>query len=103
MKDSEKCDTTKDGDEEEEQSEFTGTNCGALKLVACFFSFCVIGGLVYGNGIIHSALLDRYGASIGVTSWAGALMGSLMLAAGRVLHKFQACLYSIKQLEYREC
>lgn len=56
--------------------------CDILRLIAVFFSFCVVGGMVYSNGIIHAALLDRYNENVGLTSWAGALMTALMLLLG---------------------
>ena len=54
-------------------------------LLASFGSFLVIGGSVYGVGIIHIALLERYGQDITKTSWVGALHSS-MINIGGILH-----------------
>lgn len=51
-------------------------------LAACFANFCLFGCAQYASGIIHSTLLDRYRASVYVTSWAGSLHASLISLAG---------------------
>lgn len=65
------------------KDECCGNICTIVKLISVFGTFCVVGAVVYGAGIVHSALLDRFQASVGLTSWAGALMGALMLLSGR--------------------
>ncbi|KAL4228581.1 hypothetical protein ACF0H5_011631 [Mactra antiquata] len=51
-------------------------------LTACFGNFCLFGCAQYASGIIHSLLLERYGASVYITSWAGSLHVSLISLAG---------------------
>ncbi|KAL4231287.1 hypothetical protein ACF0H5_008867 [Mactra antiquata] len=51
-------------------------------LAACFGNFCLFGCAQYASGIIHSTLLERYHASVYMTSWAGSLHASLISLAG---------------------
>ena len=55
-------------------------------MLASFGAFLVIGGSVYSVGIIHIALLDRYGQDITKTSWVGALHSSMINIGG--IHSF---------------
>ena len=52
-------------------------------LLASFGSFLIIGGSVYGVGIIHIALLERYKQDVTTTAWVGALHSALMNLGGR--------------------
>ncbi|KAL4219328.1 hypothetical protein ACF0H5_021908 [Mactra antiquata] len=47
-------------------------------LASSFGTFCLIGSMMYAVGIIHSSLLGRYGESVSVTAWAGAIHTSSM-------------------------
>lgn len=51
-------------------------------LVASFGSFMLLGGTMYAVGIIHIALLERYGEDVSKTAWAGALHSALMSVGG---------------------
>lgn len=55
-----------------------------MVLVASFGTFFLIGNCMYSVGIIHSSLLERYGESVSLTSWAGALHTALMSLGGPV-------------------
>ncbi|XP_052791882.1 monocarboxylate transporter 13-like [Mya arenaria] len=52
-----------------------------IVLIACFFSFCILGNAQFSVGIMHAALLEKHGASLAVTSWAGALHVALVSLA----------------------
>ena len=52
-------------------------------LCASFGAFLIIGGNIYGAGIIHIALLERYGHDITTTSWVGALLSSMVNIGGK--------------------
>ncbi|XP_052791883.1 uncharacterized protein LOC128226024 [Mya arenaria] len=47
-------------------------------LIACFFALCILGNAQLSVGIIHEVLLERHGACLAVTSWAGALNVALV-------------------------
>ena len=51
-------------------------------MLASFGSFLIIGGNIYGVGIIHIVLLERYGQDITKTSWVGALLSSMVNIGG---------------------
>lgn len=51
-------------------------------LIASFGIFCLLGSSMYAVGIIHSVFLDRYGESVSLTSWAGALHTALYSLGG---------------------
>ena len=51
-------------------------------MIASFGAFLIIGGSVYSVGIIHIALLERYGQDITKTSWVGALHSSMINIGG---------------------
>ena len=52
-------------------------------LAGAFGSFMLIGGTIYGVGIIHIALLERYKQDITMTSWIGALHSAMMNLGGK--------------------
>ena len=52
-------------------------------MFASFGSFLIIGGNIYGAGIIHIALLERYGQDVTKTSWVGALLSSMINIGGK--------------------
>jgi len=51
-------------------------------LAASTMSFCIIGSAIYAVGITHSVLLDKYGESVALTSWAGAVHSALNTLGG---------------------
>ena len=51
-------------------------------LVASFGCFFLIGGTMYAVGIIHIALLERYGQELSKTSVVGALHSAVMSIGG---------------------
>ena len=51
-------------------------------MAATFGAFMIIGGTIYGVGIIHIALLERYKQDITMTSWVGALHSAMMNLGG---------------------
>lgn len=63
-------------------------------MLASFGSFVLQGGAMYAVGIIHSALLDKYEASVSLTSWAGALYVAQCSLAG-LLFLFIVLLFSV--------
>lgn len=60
-------------------------------MLASFGSFVLQGGAMYAVGIIHSALLDKYEASVSLTSWAGALYVAQCSMAGLLRCIFVCC------------
>ncbi|WAR22121.1 MOT14-like protein [Mya arenaria] len=67
----------KKGDPEDDCFEDLDTGWAWMVLIASFLTFCLVGAAIYAVGITHAVLLDKYGASVAVTSWAGALHSAL--------------------------
>ena len=78
-----KCEKNESVTSEEDNTEDVKNEKNAVvKLVAVFLTLCAIGAFSYSSGIIHKILLERYDASVGLTSWAGALLSALMMVPG---------------------
>ena len=67
-------------------------------MAATFGTFLLIGGTVYGVGIIHIALLERYKQDITMTSWVGALHSAMMDIGG-----YKKIGYNIDDLRQTAC
>jgi len=59
--------------EESRAMEGLDTGWAWVVLIASFWTFFMVGGTMYANGIMHVALMERYNESVSLTSWAGAL------------------------------
>jgi len=80
-----KCDKCmeKDNDEESRALEGLDTGWAWVVLIASFWTFFMVGGTMYANGIMHVALMERYNESVSLTSWAGALHTGMFSLASK--------------------
>jgi hypothetical protein len=54
-------------------------------MLASFGTFCLIGANMYGVGIMHAVLLERYNESVSLTAWAGSIHIAFMSLGGITL------------------
>ncbi|WAR22070.1 MOT14-like protein, partial [Mya arenaria] len=73
-----------ENDDDEVEPQFSDLDSGWawVVLAASFLSFALLGGSMYSVGIIHNALLERFQASVGLTSWVGALHTGILSLGG---------------------
>jgi hypothetical protein len=66
-------------------------------MLTSFATLCLIGANVYGVGIMHDVLLERYNETVSLTTWAGSIHTALMNLAGVA----SCMLYSITAFKNR--
>lgn len=74
----------KDGTMEISMEEVRGLDTGWAWVVvfAAFGTFCLLGTSLYSVGIIQAVLLQKYGESVALTSWPGAVNTAMMSLGG---------------------